>query len=90
MGSDSPLGRVPVLAVLILPKAVKGFRGQQHLAVTLGRVVAALVIAAIFVAAGGASLSPSVPPRKESKLWPMASESKVCSQAPLKGFAGPD
>ncbi len=45
---------ISFLVVLILPEALKIFRGEQSLAITLPRLIAALVIAAIFIAAGGA------------------------------------
>ncbi len=41
------------LVVMILPEAVKIFRGEKTLAITVPRLLAALVIATIFVFAGG-------------------------------------
>jgi hypothetical protein len=41
------------LVVFILPEAVKIFKGEQTLDVTLKRGIAALVIFVIFIAAGG-------------------------------------
>lgn len=81
---------ISFLIVMILPEAVKVFRGEQTLAVTFPRVAAAVVIAAIFVVAGGA-LSIAFGDAAEGKqalAYGLGIEGIIAGT--LKGFTNPD
>ncbi len=81
---------ISFLVVFILPEAVQVFRDEKHLKVTTARILAALIIALIFIVAGGA-LSIAFGDATEGKqalAYGLGIEGIVAGS--LKGFTNPD